>query len=129
MDEARAAGVADIIDLEIPDEDQLEKELLILEKQQQKLIAELRKVYQDQLDANGEGRRAQLDAEMEERVRRLNFSNAPQVEEQLDDLKNVGALFLSLKTVLVSSASLGQQLLHQAHASEAYIIIFMMFVF
>ena len=89
MEEAKAAGVADIIDLEMPSEDDLEKELLYLEREQEKLIAELRKAYQDELDAESDGRRAALDKEMERRVREMNILNQPGAEEQLNELRNV----------------------------------------
>lgn len=89
LEEAKAAGVADIIDLDMPSEDELEKELLHLEREQEKLIAELRKAYQDELAAETDGRRAALDEEMERRAREMNILNQPGAEEQLNDLRNV----------------------------------------
>ncbi len=94
LEEAKAAGVADIIDLEIPDENELERDLLNLEKQQQKLIAELRQAYQDEVDAASGEKREAFDAEMEARVKEMNFINAPHVAEQLDDLQSVSTIFL-----------------------------------
>ena len=93
MEEARAAGVADIIDLELPNEDELERELMHLEREQEKLIAELRKAYQDDMEAESSERRAALNEEMERKARELNILNNPKAEEQLNDLRNVNIFF------------------------------------
>lgn len=92
MEEARAAGVADIIDLELPSETDLEKELLYLEREQEKLIAELRKTYQDQMDAENDERRADFDKEMERRAKEMNSLNQAGAAEQLSELQNVTTL-------------------------------------
>ena len=89
MDEAKAAGVADIIDLDLPSENDLEKELLYLEKEQEKLIAELRKAYQDQMDAENDVRRADFDKEMERRAKAMNILNQAGAAEQLSELQTV----------------------------------------
>ena len=89
MEEARAAGVADIIDIDLPSEGDLEKELLYLEREQEKLIAELRKAYQDQLEGESDTRKAEFDKEMERRARAMNISNQAELTEQLSELQNV----------------------------------------
>ena len=89
LEEARAAGVADIIDIDLPSEDELEKELVYLEREQEKLIAELRKAYQDQLDGESDTRKAEFDKEMERRARAMNISNQAELTEQLLELQNV----------------------------------------
>lgn len=89
LEEAKAAGVADIVDLDMPSEEDLEKELLYLEREQEKLIAELRKTYQEGLDAESSGRRAAFDKEMERKVKEMNSLNQAGAEEQLNELRNV----------------------------------------
>ena len=90
MAEAKSAGIADIVDQALDNEDLLDKELQHLERQQEKLAAELRRAYQAELEAETDENKAALDAEMERRVREMNILNSPKAEEQLLDLKDVG---------------------------------------
>ena len=102
MEEARAAGVADIIDLELPTENDLEKELLYLEREQEKLIAELRKSYQDQMDAENDARKGDFDKEMERRAKEMNILNQAGAAEQLNELQNVSTYI----NILISTYNL-----------------------
>ena len=93
MNEAKAAGVADIVDLEPPSEDQLEKDLLLLAKEQEKLAAELRKAYEEELEAERDERRQARDEEMEKKIREMNMQFTPKAEEELHELNTVGIVY------------------------------------
>ena len=84
--EAAAAGITDVVDLDIPSEDQLEKDLLLLAKQQEKLIAELNRAMaeQDALNRDNwdEETRAAYEKEMLARVNELNQTYGTQGGEQ-----------------------------------------------
>ena len=88
--EAIVAGV-DGIETEIPSETETDHDLLSLAKQQEELLAELRKAYAEELaaemEANSDENRRKLDAEMEARMRALNARNAS-VDEAMKDANN-----------------------------------------
>ena len=92
--EAQAAGISDVIDLDIPDESELERDLVLLAKQQEKLLAELSRAYAEESEREREeresGRRAAFDEEMEARVRAMNLSLAPEeIEGALEEVREV----------------------------------------
>ena len=87
--------MGDVIDLDLPDEDELEKELVLLAKQQEKLLAELALAYEEENQRDKEemesGRRAAFDQEMEARVRAMNLAVAPEeIEGAFEDVRQVG---------------------------------------
>ena len=93
-EEARIAGVSDVIDLDIPDEDELERDLILLAQQQEKLLAELALAYEEENERErGEvesGRRAAFDQEMEARVKAMNLSVAPEeIEGAFEEVREV----------------------------------------
>lgn len=93
-EEARAAGVSDVVDLDLPDEDELDKELILLAQQQEKLLAELALAYEQESEREREemesGRREAFDKEMEARVRAMNLSVAPEeIEGAFEEVREV----------------------------------------
>lgn len=93
-EEARAAGVSDVIDLDLPDEDELDRELILLAQQQEKLLAELALAYEQENEREREemesGRRAAFDKEMEARVKAMNLSVAPEeIEGAFEEVREV----------------------------------------
>ena len=74
--EAKEAGLdpTDVIsDLLQDDEDQVHKDLLLLAKQQEKLIRELRSAWEQEEDTGSPGEKsARLNAEMEAKIRAIN---------------------------------------------------------
>lgn len=95
--EARAAGISDVIDLELPDDDELERDLILLAKEQEKLLAELTKAYAEESERERDeiesGRRDAFDREMEARLKGMKLSLAPdEIEGAMDEVKKVGSL-------------------------------------
>lgn len=92
--EAQAAGMSDVIDLDLPDEDILERDLILLATQQEKLLAELARAYAEESEREREdidsGRRAAFDQEMEARVRNMNLQMAPEeLERAMEEVREV----------------------------------------
>ena len=93
-EEARIAGISDVIDLDLPDEDELERDLILLAQQQEKLLAELALAYEQESEREREemesGRRAEFDKEMEARVKSMNLSLAPEeIKEAFEEVREV----------------------------------------
>lgn len=93
-EEARIAGVSDVIDLDLPDEDELERDLILLAQQQERLLAELALAYEQESEREREemesGRRAEFDKEMEARVKSMNLSLAPEeIKEAFEEVREV----------------------------------------
>lgn len=93
-DEARAAGISDVIDLDLPDEDALDRDLILLAQQQEKLLAELALAYEEESEREREemesGRRKAFDAEMEARVKAMNLSLATEeIEGAFEEVREV----------------------------------------
>ncbi|EDV28435.1 uncharacterized protein TRIADDRAFT_51343 [Trichoplax adhaerens] len=84
--EAIIAGV-DGIETEIPSESEADHDLLSLAKQQEELLAELRRAYAEELaadmEANSAENRRKLDEEMEARMRALNGSRSGDIDGAL----------------------------------------------
>lgn len=93
-DEARAAGISDVIDLDLPDEDALDRDLILLAQQQEKLLAEIALAYEEESEREREemesGRRKAFDAEMEARVKAMNLSLATdEIEGAFEEVREV----------------------------------------
>lgn len=64
-----------VTDITSENEDEVNKDLLLLAQQQEKLIAQLRKAYEtDGNEADAAERKRKLDEEMEARMKALNAS-------------------------------------------------------
>ena len=95
MAEARNAGVDGIIDHKLPFENEIEKEIDLLAKQQEKLLNELKSAYeQDAMRENDELNDEKV-KDLEERLRAMNIDFTPKAEQQLDGIKNVRAVLPS----------------------------------
>ncbi|CAH1270800.1 Hypp4441 [Branchiostoma lanceolatum] len=82
--------------ISLPSDDELDQDLMLLGKQQEQLIAELNKAFAEELAREQEeinsGRKAQLDAEMEERIRALNRQmgrSDAETDKLLEDMKKI----------------------------------------
>lgn len=92
MTEARNAGVDGIIDHKLPSENEIEKEMDLLAKQQEKLLNELKSAYQqDAMRENDEVNDEKV-KDLEERLRAMNIDFTPKAEQQLAGIKNVREL-------------------------------------
>ena len=72
----------------------MEKDLILLATQQEKLLAELARAYAEESEREREkidsGRRAAFDQEMEARVRNMNLQMAPEeIEGALEEVREV----------------------------------------
>ena len=83
-----------MVDLELPSDDQLEQDLIQLSKEQEKLLAELQRVYAEQ---NGElrnsldtERKAKFDADMEALARAMSTLVPPgDVQAAINEIQEV----------------------------------------
>lgn len=77
-EEARKAGFEHVLDLDLPSDDELEKDLIQLAKEQEKLISELKQAYAEEEDKLGRnidaGRKAKFDTEMEALAKAMSSS-------------------------------------------------------
>ena len=89
MEEARNAGVAEIIDHQLPSEDEIDRDMQLLAKQQEKLLNELKKAYEDENEKLRDDMEDQKQKDMEERLRAMNLQFSPQAEEELEKIKAV----------------------------------------
>ena len=88
-----------MIDLDLPEDDELERDLILLAQQQEKLLAELALAYEQESEREREemesGRRAAFDQEMEARVKAMNLSVAPEeIEDAFEEVREVKKLFM-----------------------------------
>ena len=108
-EEARVAGVTDVIDLELPDEDELDRDLILLAQQQEKLLAELALAYEQESEREREelesGRREAFDKEMEARVKAMNLSVAPEeIEGAFEEVREVSEIKPPLCAIVLLSS-------------------------
>ena len=87
-----------MIDLDLPEDDELERDLILLAQQQEKLLAELALAYEEESEREREemesGRRAAFDQEMEARVKAMNLSVAPEeIEDAFEEVREVKEIF------------------------------------
>ena len=99
-EEARAAGISDVMDLELPDDDELERDLILLAKQQEKPLAELTKAYAEESEKERDeiesGRRDAFNREMEARLKGMKLSLDPdEIQGAMYQVKEV-IIFLRL---------------------------------
>nr|XP_002123735.5 trichohyalin-like [Ciona intestinalis] len=100
--EAELAGLDPekvVVDIAHESEEEVNKDLLLLAQQQEKLIAELQQAYADDgVDEGGE-KKAKFDAEMEARIRALNEGRGVPVvsEEGVEEIVNIGGKINSLR--------------------------------
>ena len=92
--EAQAAGISDVIDLDLADEDEMDRDLILLATQQEKLLAELARAYSEEYERERDevdsGRRAAFDQEMEARVRNMNLQMAPEeIDGAMEEVREV----------------------------------------
>ena len=83
-----------MIDLDLPEDDELERDLILLAQQQEKLLAELALAYEEESEREREemesGRRAAFDQEMEARVKAMNLSVSPEeIEDAFEEVREV----------------------------------------
>jgi len=101
MQEAQKSGVAEIVDHKVPSEDEIDLEMQLLAKQQEKLLNELKKSYQEEAERSREHEADAKREEMEKRLRALNLNFSPENEKEMDELKSVFAFFLLLFSSLI----------------------------
>ena len=89
MREAQKSGVADTVDHQVPTNEEVDRDMQLLTKQQEKLMNELKKAYQDEAERSRELEDDAKRAEMEERLRAMNLHFSPKNEEDLKGLKTV----------------------------------------
>ena len=87
-----------MIDLDLPEDDELERDLILLAQQQEKLLAELALAYEEESEREREemesGRRAAFDQEMEARVKAMNLSVSPEeIEDAFEEVREVKEIF------------------------------------
>ena len=97
MREAQKSGVAETVDHEVPSDEEVDRDMQLLTKQQERLMNELKKAYQDEAERARELEDEAKRAEMEERLRAMNLHFSPKNEEDLDELKTV--CFLSIMEI------------------------------
>lgn len=97
MEEARNAGVAEIIDHKLPTEDEIDRDMQLLAKQQEKLLNELKKAYEEEAEKSRQDMEDGKQREMEERLRSMNLKFSPEEEEELERLKAVSCTSCQIK--------------------------------
>ena len=89
MREAQKSGVGEIVDNKVLEEEEVDKDMQLLTKQQEMLLNELKRSYQEDAQRAREDEDDTKRAEMEKRLRALNLDFTPKSEQELDELKTV----------------------------------------
>lgn len=89
MDEARNAGVAEIVDHKVPSESEIDRDMQLLAKQQEQLLHSLKRAYQEEADREREQHNVEQQEEMENRLRAMNVAFTSENEAELNKLKDV----------------------------------------
>lgn len=92
MEEARNAGVADIVDHEVPSESEIDRDMKLLAKQQEQLLSDVKRAYQEEAEREREQHDIEQQEEMEKRLRAMNLEFSPENEAELNKLKNVSII-------------------------------------
>ena len=96
MREAQKSGVGEIVDSKVAGEDEVDKDMQLLTKQQEMLLNELKRSYQEDAQRALEDEDDVKRAEMEKRLRALNIDFTPEKEQELDELKTVSKFIYPL---------------------------------
>ena len=94
MREAQKSGVGEIVDNKVLEEEEVDKDMQLLTKQQEMLLNELKRSYQEDAQRAREDEDDTKCAEMEKRLRALNLDFTPKSEQELDELKTVCSGFI-----------------------------------
>ena len=94
MEEAKNSGVAEIIDHKVPTEEEIDQDMQLLAKEQERLLNDLKKAYQEEAERSREAESAEKQKEMEERLRAMNLNFTPENEEELANIKSVSFVFM-----------------------------------
>lgn len=89
MREAQKSGVGEIVDNKVAQDEEVDKDMQLLTKQQEMLLNELKRSYQEDAQRTLEEEDDAKRAEMEKRLRALNLDFTPEKEQELDELKTV----------------------------------------
>ena len=101
MQEAQKSGVAEIVDHKVASEDEIDLEMQLLTKQQEKLLNELKKSYQDEAEKSREYEENAEREEMEKRLRALNLQFTPENEKEMEELKSVCIPYNSVNFIVL----------------------------